>query len=214
MAKTTAPLLSFSARGQIAKVQVYSTWKGRNYARVYTTPANPDTTSQREVRSVFSWLQAAYKVAPALVTAPWAAYAQGKVLTDRNAFGKFNIAPLQGETDLDNLILSPGALGGLPPIAVTPTPGSGQISLAIDAPTVIPDGWTINMAVAAVVKDQDPQTETEYTITAGSDSTSTYAVVLTGLDAVLYQCRAWLVWNRPDGKLAYSPELATTSTPS
>lgn len=214
MAKTTAPLLSFSARGQIAKVQVYSSWKGRGYARVYTVPANPDTTAQRGVRNPFTWLQAAYKVAPALVTAPWDSYATGKVMTARNAFGKFNIQPLQDAIALTNLTLSPGSLGGLPPTAIVTTPGVGALTVDITAPAVIPSGWTISAAVAAVVQDQSPQSGALFTITAGQDATSAYQVILSGLNVALYQVRAWLVWNRPDGKLAYSPELRDTDTPT
>jgi len=94
------------------------------------------------------------------------------------------------------------------------TPGSGQLTVDVTAPSPVPSGWTIAKAVVAAIRDQDPDTGTLFTITAGEDSTSTYQVVLTGLAAQLYQVRAWLVWNRPDGKLAYSPDIADTDTPS
>src|SRR6185295_19057169 len=64
MAKLTAPLLSFEGSGQIARTQVYSTWKGIPYARRYTIPANPRSTSQVQTRSVFSWLNFIWRTAP------------------------------------------------------------------------------------------------------------------------------------------------------
>jgi len=214
MAKTTAPLLSFSASGQIAKTQVYSKWKGRGYVRRHVVPSNPQTSEQTLTRSAFSWLQAVYKLAPPLVTAPWEAYANGLVMTSRNAFTKQNLGVIRPETDLNTFIMSPGALGGLPPVTAVPTPGNDQISIAVVAPTTVPTGWTIYSAVGAVIKDQDPQTDTDYTITAIEDLTSTYTCVLTGLDAVLYQTFAWFIWTRPDGKLAYSPSVQSSATPT
>jgi len=83
MAKTTAPLLSFGASGQIAQTQVYSKWKGRAYVRRYTVPANPNTTEQQLTRSVFSFLQSVYKFATPDFTAAWEAYANGLVLNPR-----------------------------------------------------------------------------------------------------------------------------------
>lgn len=214
MAKPTAPLLSFGASGQIGKTMVYGSWRGRSYVRRHVVPANPQSAEQTITRNAFSFMQSVYKFAPALVTDVWTAAARGKALTARNAFTKASLGLIRGESDLDNLILSGGALGGPPPASATPTPGSGSISVAITAPAVLPSGWTIAKAVAAVIRDQDPDTGILFDITAGEDATSAYAVVLSGLAAELYQVRAWLVWNRPDGSLAYSPELSTTSTPS
>lgn len=38
MAKTSGPLFSLDARGQVGKAIVYSIWKGVNYVRTYTVP--------------------------------------------------------------------------------------------------------------------------------------------------------------------------------
>jgi len=214
MAKTTAPLLSFSARGQLAGTLVFASWKGRDYARSYTIPANPNSAEQQLTRNTFSFLQNVYKTMPPDVIAPWDAYAQGKVLTGRNAFTKFNNGPMREETDLDALILSPGALGGLPPTGIAITPGSGSLAVAVTPPASVPTGWSIVEAVAAAITDQSPQSGTDFTVVAGTDVSDPYSISLTGLDAVLYQVRAWLVWQRPDGKFAYSPDVADTDTPS
>lgn len=214
MAKLTAPILSFGARGQLAETLVFANWKGRPYARSYSIPSNPNSAEQQLTRNTFSWLQSVFKVMPPAVVAPWAAYAVGKPMTDRNAFTKFNNGPLREETDLASLVLSPGALGGLPPASMVATPGDDQITVTVTPPTGTPTGWSIVEAVAACIVDQDPQTETLYDVTAGTDATDPYSIVLSGLSEVLYEVQCWLVWQRPDGKLAYSPSIRDTATPT
>jgi len=214
MAKTTAPLLSFDAAGTIAKTAVFAKWKGRGYARRYVVPSNPQTAEQTLTRNTFGFLQSVYKIAPALVTDAWDAYARGKVLTGRNAFGKFNISPLRDQTSLDAITLSPGALGGLPPASMAITPGSGQLSVAVTVPTVVPADWTIAGVVVAAMREQDPQSGVLYTITAGEDVSTPYTVVLTGLAAFEHQVRAFIRWTRPDLQTAFSPDIAGQGTPS
>jgi len=208
MPKTTAPLLSFGASGQIGKTLVASKWRGRQYMREYVIPSNPQTTEQSLTRNTFTWLQRVYKTAPALFIAPWARYITGKVLTDRNAFTKFNLPVLRPETDLIEFIFSPGAFGGLPPSAAVCTPGNDQLSIAITAPSIVPSGWSVDGAVAACIRDQDPATGTFFDITAGEDLTAAYTVVLTGLaNTALYSWGAWLRWLRPGGTFAYSTAI-------
>lgn len=50
MAKLKAPLLSFGARGQLAKALVFFPWKGIDCVRTYVIPANPQTTAQTTQR--------------------------------------------------------------------------------------------------------------------------------------------------------------------
>lgn len=212
MPKTTAPLLSFGASGQIAKTMVYASWKGRQYARRHVVPANPQSTEQTKTRSVFSWLQATYKLAPSLVTDVWTAYAKGLVLTNRNAFSKLNISALRAASDLSVFTMSPGALGGLPPATQVVTPGSGSLSVAVTAPTVLPQGWTIYSAITAIIRDQDPHTGVLYNISALEDTTAPYTNAFSGLGAHAFRVFSWLKWTRPDGTFAYSPSIETTGT--
>jgi len=214
MGKTTAPLLSFGASGQIAETLVYAKWKGRAYARRYVIPSNPQTSEQSLTRNTFAWLSNVWKQAPADFTLAFNAYAQGKVMTGRNALVKFELPGLREETDLANFVFSPGALGGLPPTSITTTPGSGQLTVDCTAPSVLPSGWTIARAIFGIIKDQDPQTEVLFTMVAGEDLTSAYVVNLPGLDTVLYQVGGWLQWERPDGRVAYSVALTDTATPT
>lgn len=212
MAKTKAPLLGFQASGQIGKTIVFGTWKGQGYARQHVIPSNPQTSEQNLTRNAFSFLQASYKIAPSLFTDAWELYAKGIAMTARNAYTKFNLGFIRGETDLDNWVASPGAKGGLPAASATPTPGSGTLSVAVAAPSVLPVGWTIYSAIVSIIRDQDPSTGVLYTVKSGEDLTSTYAVAFSGLAAGVWQYRAYLKWNRPDGTFAYSPDIGGQST--
>ena len=207
MAKVNAPLLSFSASGTIAGTQTYSRWKGRPYVRQRVTPANPNTAGQQLTRNTFTWINNVWKNASALLTAPWDLYATGQVLTGRNAFVGQNTRALRSQTDLIDMIASPGAKGGIIPSAMVATGGALQISVALTAPS-LPAGWSIVQAVAIAIKDQDPQTETFYTMASGFDATDPYAVVLTGLEAATdYFVGGWFEYLKPDGSTAYSASL-------
>jgi len=207
MAKTTAPLLSFGASGTVAKTVVYSKWKGRQYSRRHVVPSNPQTAEQDLTRNTFGWLQAVYKIAPALVTDAWDAYARGQVMTGRNAFIKKNLPILRpaggaAAGTLDNFIVSPGAYGGLLPLTITPTPGNDQMAVAATAPAALPQGWTVRGVSFAVVPEQDPDSAVDYEIQAEEDLTAAYTVTFTGLqDATEYQCFAWVTYNRPTAAL-------------
>jgi len=213
VAGVTGPLLSFGASGQIAKTQVYSRWKGRAYARRYVVPANPRSTDQTLTRDTFTFLNDVWKVAPADFIAPWTAAAKGQVLTNRNLWIKRNLPILRTLDSLDGLVLSPGAKGGL---TVTPalTPAAGQITIDLTAPSPLPAGWTIIQAVGAAILDQDPQSGTDFNIKVGTDLTSPYSVVLTGLAAGDWQAGGWFVYQRSalTTDLAYGAAIAEVTT--
>ena len=54
MAKVRTPLLSFGARGQLAKTLVFTPWKGLDNVREYVVPANPNTADQVTQRTLFA----------------------------------------------------------------------------------------------------------------------------------------------------------------
>lgn len=217
MPKVTAPLLSFDAGGQIAKTQVYSRWRGIQYVRRYAVPNNPRTTRQVEVRDVFRFLNAYYLHATAVARAPWEAFSQGKPLIPRNALIRSNSRNLSYPSVPANLALmvfSPGANGGLPPTGITPTPGDGTITVAVDVPDPPPTGWTIAMAAGVVIEDQEPDAVFPGYVQSQTDETSTYSLAFTGLtNETTYRIGVWLVWNKPDGTLAYSISLNDSAMP-
>lgn len=215
MAVVTGPLLSFGASGQIAKTQVYATWKGRPYVRRLVIPSNPRSTAQTETRNAFAFLSNTWQLMPADVRAPWTAAAKGQVMTNRNLWVKQNLATIRGNPDLTDIRLSPGAAGGLT-VAPLITPGSGTITIALTAPSPLPSGWSIISAVGAAIQDQDPAAPVNLVIEAGTDLTDPYSVVLTGLAPGDWQAAGWFVFQRSASltDLAYGagPTELTTVT--
>lgn len=214
MARLTAPLLSFEGSGQIAKTQVYSSWKGLPYARRYTVPANPRSTEQVKTRSVFTFLNFAWRIAPTDFVAPWSAAVQGRPLINRNLFIQQNLPALRDGTDLTGLVMSPGAKGGLAS-AITITPGTAQLTFAGTAPSPLPAGWTVVSLVGAAIKQQDPHLDTDYEITVVSDTSDPYSVVMSGLAATTaYVAAGWWVYQRSASAtdLAYSAAVGAEYT--
>lgn len=214
MAKTTAPLLSFEAGGQIAKTQVYATWKGRPYVRRYVVPANPQTAAQTATRSVFAFLNALWKFLPAGATSAWALYADGFRITDRNAWLKANISALRLQADLDAMTISPAAKSGFMAAGMVITPGDGTLTVAVTPPD-LPVGWTVTQVNVLAIPQQDPNTGDDFAVAFGFDETDPYSVALTGLvNATEYLVGAWFEYAKPDGSPAYGQSLQDAGTPA
>lgn len=214
MAKITGPLLSLDGSGTIGKTLTYSKWRGVKYVRQRVIPENPKTTGQVETRDVFSMLVEAWKLAPTLVVTPWDTAALGRPFTGRNKFVGDNVKVLRNDVNLNDMIASPGARGGLPPNSIVSASGVGTVTVTFTNPAV-PTGWTLVAAQACVIKDQDASVAFVDVWTAGEDAVTPFdTVVLSGLDAVLYQVFGWLKWTKPDTKTAYSVSLQTTETPT
>ena len=212
MAKPTGPLLSLGASGTIAKTLTYSKWKGRPYIRTRVIPANPKTVEQSKTRSVFSWGSDQWKNAPTLGRSPWDRFAQGQVLSGRNAFIGRQIPVLRNVTVVDNWIGSPGAKGGLAPSTVVLTPAALQMTVDVTAPTP-PTGWSLTSAVVALLEQQDPQTDTGINMVVREDLVDPFSLIFTGLNAAtIYVASAWLEWLKPDASIAYGASLNAQDT--
>lgn len=214
MARITGPLLSLDASGTLAKTLTFSKWRGIKYVRQRVVPENPNTTEQAETRNVFKMLVEAWKLAPTLVVTPWDTHALGRPFTGRNKFIGDNVSVLRNEANLDNMIVSPGARGGLPPNSILSAADVAGITVTFTQPAV-PTGWSLIAAIAAVIKDQDASVAFLDVWTANEDTSDPFTeVALTGLDTVLYQVFGWNQWTKPDGATAYSVSLQTTETPT
>lgn len=216
MAKTTAPALSFEAKGQIAKTMVYSRWRGVPYVRRHVVPANPNTLAQQSVRKTFALLREMYKLAGPLLRATWDSFAQGRPFTGMNKFVGENVRVLNGEANMQLFIGSPGSKGGLAPLAMAVTsPVAGEINVVFTLPA-LPDGWTANGAVAVAFKDQDPAGFFTGGLVEGQDAAAPFDTVnLTGLETgESYVVIGYLRQMKPDGSLAYSVSLSDTITVS
>jgi hypothetical protein len=206
--------MSLGASGTIGKTLTASKWKGQPYFRQRVVPANPQTASQNAVRGAFQTASGIWKNAGPLLTAPWDLYAKGQVLTGRNAFIGAFTRDNQGQVNMDNMVFSPGAKGGVAPASAIATPGSSELSIAITPPTP-PTGWTVTLCAAACIVNADPETTTDYITIEGSDNTDPYAVVLSGLTpTVEYQWGAWIEWAKADGSVAYGASIIGQATPT
>lgn len=214
MSKTTAPLLSFGAEGQIAKSMVYSKWRGVPYARRYVVPANPRTAEQQGTRNIFAMLNQFYALAPSFVTAAFDLYATGRPFLGRNRFIGDNVKLLRANEGWDSmagLIVSPGARGGLPPSSLDVQVNAGDIDVAFELPQV-PSGWTLVNAHALAFVDQPATDAFNQDILSGSDDGEPPAVTLSTSEAGDYVVAGFLEWQKPNGDTAYSRSMAATAT--
>jgi hypothetical protein len=214
MAKTTAPTLSFGASGQIAKTMVYSTWRGVKYVRRHVIPANPRTESQMAVRNLFAFLREIFKLAGLGLSAPWDAFALGRPFTGMNKFVGENVRVLNGDVDLTDVIISPGAKGGLPPtgiVVTSPTPTEAHV--AITWP-VLPSGWNKVGAAAIALLQQDPTGIFTGGVSEGAAVGPGFDTLdVTGLETGDdYVVGVYLIQSKPDGSLAYSVSLSDEVT--
>lgn len=212
MAKTTAPLLSFGASGQIAKTQVYASWKGVPYARRHVIPANPKTASQTLTRGSFAFLNAVYKIMSAGAQAVWLAGAKGQPLTDRNLFQKANLSAVRGTdgspaTDLSGMKFSPGVNGGIPAVSLVATDaGTQHITATLTAPQ-LPSGWTIVQGEALAIKQGVAAEDTVYTTFFATDNTAPYAPSIAVGSAGTYAVFGWFKFMKADGTFAWGQSL-------
>lgn len=214
MAKTTAPLLSWGASGQIAETQVYSRWKGRPYVRRYVIPSNPKTAPQTLTRNAFRTLQAIWPFLPASAVAAWELYGVNQRYAGRNGWTHVNLPLIRGQMTIEDLVISIAANGGITPGAVTITPGVGQATVQITAPT-LPTGWTITTAAAAAIEAIAPDSTALPQIVSATQASPPYDMTLAGLTAGKdYVVGGWLAYQKPDGTAAYAQSVQQVVTPS
>jgi len=208
MAKVTAPLLSFGARGTIAKVQTYASWRGVPYVRRHVIPANPKTIGQVLTRDIFKALNVRWKTGGPLLRAPWDRFAVGQSFLGFNQYIGKNVNLTRGDVDMDSYIGSPGAKGGLAPSTlVLTTVAAGGIEAVVTAPAA-PTGWTLTSAIATFLKDQAPEAVVTDVVAEGEDLAAPFSIDITGLAAVEYNVQAWLKWLKPDSSIAYGASIS------
>lgn len=203
MSKTVAPLLSFDARGQLGQTLVYSTWKGRAYARRYVIPANPRTAAQTAVRETWAGLNRIMQYMPAGALAAWELYGENSRITARNGFIKQNLSALREATDLQPLLLSPSAGGGLALEAATFTRAGAAIT-ADPVPPTLPEGWTLAAVHALAVRNDAPREIITPHLASASTTDAPWTVTIDGTDpAAAYVVGAWAEYVKPSGGLAF-----------
>jgi len=205
MARLTGALFSLAASGTIADTLTFAKWKGIQYVRTRVVPANPQSVGQQEVRGVFSTLAEMYKRMPSKSREPWVAAVRGLPLTARNRHVQENVAVLQGEADLDNLVMSVAGGQAIQPANVVTADGAdGTATWTADAPTA-PVGYTLIDVYGVAVLDGDPSpalTRTTYDANAGA---APWAGAIDVPTDGTYQVGVFACWQRDsDSRLFYS----------
>jgi len=207
MARLKAPLLSLGASGTIGKALVFASWKGIDYARVHVIPANPNTAGQQEVRGVFSTLNEMWKRMPQLARDPFVYAVRGQPLTPRNKHIQLNVAALQGQTDMDNLVMGVSSGSAIPFATAPGVDGTDGTITCTATPGVAPTGYTLSQAVGAACLDGDPSPVLTVTTTIGDKSSEPYTFAVTVATDDTYQFACWPIYTRTsDGvKFAGAP---------
>lgn len=132
MALVKAPLFGLDASGALGDSIVFSKWRGRNYVRILTQPANPRSGLQVGMRSVFKYVTQAWAALSASLKTEWEAEAAADNITGLNAqvrtnqgLARRNIGWVQG----------PSESAGTTPDAITSLAGVAQ-------PKTIVWSWT------------------------------------------------------------------------
>lgn len=206
--------MSLSARGTIGSTITYASWKGIQYGRIRVIPANPQSAEQVKTRTVFRYLNDFFKFLPGVGREPWVAATRGIPMTPQNMVLSKNIFTLRNALDLNDMVLSPGAAGGIPPTGIIVTPGVDSLSVAVSVPAA-PTGWTLTAAQGVVVRDQDPHDLIVENPVTAEDLTSTYTLVFSGLTSAMdYQIGVWLKWLTTNQSDAYSIALRAVDQPT
>lgn len=203
MARLTAPLFSLAASGTLANAITFSRWKGIAYARTRIIPANPRSAGQLDVRGIFSTLSEMWKRMPVIARQPFLFAVRGIAMTDRNKHVQLNVPALQGDANLNHLVMSVASGAAVPPATMTPSDAGGQVlTVALTAPTP-PAGHTLSNMIAAAVLDGDPSPVLIRTTFVGVDPAAPYSIDLAVGVAGTYQVAGWCDWLRASDGLHF-----------
>jgi len=113
--------------GKVAGV-VGGSWKGINYLKAYTVPANPDTAGQQTQRGKMTFMVALARLLLTSILQPfWDPFATG--MSGFNAFVSHNIKLLAASPDYDTIKAAVGNLEGAEIATGTYVTGTGAVEL-------------------------------------------------------------------------------------
>jgi hypothetical protein len=88
MAKVNGPLMSITASGSFGKTIVYATIRSIQYARIWKTPANPNSAAQQVIRGYFTDAVGAWHAETSSVRTTWDNYAKS-IAYNGNGFNEY-----------------------------------------------------------------------------------------------------------------------------
>jgi len=209
MAKVTLPLLGVEASGSIGGSVVFGRYKGINYARQHTVPANPRTSAQVAQRDFFKFFSVFWRKLPAPVGAAWDASAKGTSLSGYNLFTKRNSFTLKGDTNLADLELTPGSIDAVRIASIGTNYASGQVTVSATVETAT-GGRSVAAVHFVLFRDGAPSGDYAYEVQYASDTSEPYSATFTPTDGNgLYRAYAF-TQTTYNAKTYYS--LALTAT--
>lgn len=123
MVTLKGPLMSFDASGSLGGSITFSKWKGRNYARKLSIPANPKTGLQVGMRSSMRYITQDFKNLTTAQKAAWDTLAAVKNVTQLNA----QVADAQRRTRVnDGVRRGPAESSGTTPDAAITLAAAAQ----------------------------------------------------------------------------------------
>lgn len=169
MAVVKGPLMSMDASGSVGKVLVFSKWRGINYVRRHSIPANPKTAAQVSFRSMFTFLSQIWAGLTVANKATWDVRAASFNLPTFNVFMAYSMERWDHyKGPSKEFPAGEAGVGGDDPIT-TVTAGVKELSLSIVHGVLSPGwGWLIHRsittgftpsrstAIAAVATAADP----------------------------------------------------------
>lgn len=196
MARVSGPLHSDAASGKFAGSVVFSTWKGRPYARQLVTPGNPKSAKQLGVRAMMAFLAAMWKAKSLPKWTGWAAAATARGISTFNAFAAENLARWQlfqgpsqvypaaeasTELTVTTQTLTGGA--GFATIEVTPSGATSIWGIAIfrDTAEIVAPNWNNCIAIIAA----DGANAVSYTDAPLEAGTYHYRTAVLNVDGVI-----------------------------
>lgn len=129
MVKLAGPAMSMAASGSLAGAMVFSTWKGRAYARSLVTPSNPRSAAQTGIRAMLRFLAQSWAPLSAPDKATWEPLADATNISPFNAYVAHNMLRWRdnrGPTDQ-----YPAEELGTPDNAATLTATAGERSIVL-----------------------------------------------------------------------------------
>ena len=91
MVRLSGPCMSIAASGSLGKSIVFSSWKGRAYARQLVTPSNPQTAGQMSVRAMLKFLTINWAALTAGNKATWLLVAADSSISPFNAYVRYSL---------------------------------------------------------------------------------------------------------------------------
>jgi hypothetical protein len=116
----------------------------------------------------------------------------------------------RGQTSIGDLLFSREANDGVPAGAMSVIGGAGRVTVTL-TPPILPEGWTIDSAFAAALKQKEA--EPMPTFHVGCQTSAPYIFDIAGLArGEAYVVSAWLQMTRPDGAMAYGQARTMIAT--